>query len=1225
MMLEVKNLKKVYKIKNANPVPALDDVSLKFPDTGLVFILGKSGSGKSTLLNVMGGLDVADSGEIVINGKSSKNFDASEMDSYRNTYLGFIFQEYNILSDFTVRENIALALELQHKKPTDEIINSILEEVDLVGFGKRKPNELSGGQKQRVAIARALVKEPKILFGDEPTGALDSATGLAVFETLKKLSKTRLVVIVSHDRDFAERFGDRVIELKDGKVISDITKITEDTDETESGVSLYGSNLIRFEKGHKLTKEDIDLINKKLATTDEDAYFSIDSRINDSVSYAAMINENGQKESFIETDNECIEQKKEKWRVVKSKFPMSAAFRMGAKSLRVKPFRLFMTILLSFVAFAMFGLAVTFARVNKVSATVNSLEKSDEQVIVFTKGGWGGDNKFGEAFKQEVEARTGVGFDVVGRFDAGLYNSTVKNVTNNYYYSSQFYGCVALNADKAQKYGVKLHRGTYPTGLNEICISLDTYNTFKGYGIRDAKEYTKYIEAESVTEDNILGFYIRDNSNNYYKIVGIIDTNLDLSPYDSLKKADPSSMSQELYDLSNKLQSARQTGLHCMAFVSLEYFEKNVIGKSNNYSFNDEWGGAGWFGLEYEQDGADRKDNVVLFTDETKKTFFNQAKTDLGKNEILVDMDYLARIVSFLKIYEQEEGIDEWKEYTFDGIYSDVTSDGVLITPYSANISWQQAYNMVYDDISFRYGNDLSGLTNCIYAQNYFNSYKALNGEKVDPYVANQLFNYYREREIWNSRPEGDITKQLFKTVSESPLEFDTIEINGENYYQIDFAKVPAFITSGEPDAQYFYMNVYYNLKNHIQNWTSNEGNYDNVFDNTDIKDDVAAYAEQAKQLLITKIINQCPNAKALQNIQRFAEYSYNKYTELHYEEFYNDYKDNEILINAFKEYRREETLVFDDNLKREFMNWYMMQFVDNYGNYDVSEYDNTWYLKYKQARIDRFNKAIVDGNLSLSDMDITFSYITTKGNSQKEKQEYAKKIVGVFIRESSSSIYTNYIFYMQRSEIEEFAASKMDLNYSRMFAAKPSNTQALTKIVSLYYDSQDAYDKIDWKDKTNDDFYYALQSPLVNSIMIWVSLLSELEKIFLYVGIAMAAFSMLLFYNFMSISINNKRHEIGILRAVGARGVDVFKIFYSESAIIAVINFVLAIAALIAVAIVLNNKIGEAIAGLVLLKVGFVEILMVFAVALVASVISSLLPVARIARQKPIDAIREK
>lgn len=118
--------------------------------------------------------------------------------------------------------NIALALKLQGAKATDERINEILDEVGLSGYGKRKPNELSGGQKQRVAIARALVKNPEIIMADEPTGALDSGTGIQVFDTLKKLSKDKLVIVVSHDREFAESYGDRVIELKDGKVISDI-------------------------------------------------------------------------------------------------------------------------------------------------------------------------------------------------------------------------------------------------------------------------------------------------------------------------------------------------------------------------------------------------------------------------------------------------------------------------------------------------------------------------------------------------------------------------------------------------------------------------------------------------------------------------------------------------------------------------------------------------------------------------------------------------------------------------------------------------------------------------------------------------------------------------------------------------------------------------------------------------------------------------------------------
>ena len=183
-MLETIDLCKTYRPKRGVPVKAIDHVTLTFPDRGMVFLLGKSGSGKSTLLNLLGGLDRYDSGEIRIDGVSSCRFRQQHFDSYRNTYVGFIFQEYNILEEFTVGANIALALELQGQRAEDADINRILSEVDLAGYGSRRPNELSGGQKQRVAIARALVKNPRIIMADEPTGALDSATGRQVLETL---------------------------------------------------------------------------------------------------------------------------------------------------------------------------------------------------------------------------------------------------------------------------------------------------------------------------------------------------------------------------------------------------------------------------------------------------------------------------------------------------------------------------------------------------------------------------------------------------------------------------------------------------------------------------------------------------------------------------------------------------------------------------------------------------------------------------------------------------------------------------------------------------------------------------------------------------------------------------------------------------------------------------------------------------------------------------------
>ncbi|MEE1006877.1 MAG: ABC transporter ATP-binding protein, partial [Acutalibacteraceae bacterium] len=255
-MLETKELVKIYKPKKGVPVTALDKVSLKFPDKGMVFLLGKSGSGKSTLLNVLGGLDSYDGGEIIIKGVSSKNFKQQHFDSYRNTYVGFIFQEYNVLDEFSVGANIALAIELQNRKASDREINDILKQVDLEGFGARKPNELSGGQKQRVAIARALVKKPQIIMADEPTGALDSNTGRQVFDTLKKLSETKLVIVVSHDREFAEQYADRIIELSDGRVISDVELDTAPVTEKEAAALDFHDNIVEVPCGYHLTEED---------------------------------------------------------------------------------------------------------------------------------------------------------------------------------------------------------------------------------------------------------------------------------------------------------------------------------------------------------------------------------------------------------------------------------------------------------------------------------------------------------------------------------------------------------------------------------------------------------------------------------------------------------------------------------------------------------------------------------------------------------------------------------------------------------------------------------------------------------------------------------------------------------------------------------------------------------------------------------------------------------
>lgn len=223
-MIELKNIKKIYKSKKSTSTVALKNINIKLGNSGMVFIIGKSGSGKSTLLNLLGGLDSPSDGEILINGHSLEHFKNKEYDSYRNTYMGFIFQEFNILEQYNVYENIALSVKLQNKNISKEGLDKLLKELGIENLGNRKINELSGGQKQRVAIARALIKNPEIILADEPTGNLDQTSSTQIFDILKKISKEKLVIVVSHDMESAKKYADRIIEIKDGEIINDSKK-----------------------------------------------------------------------------------------------------------------------------------------------------------------------------------------------------------------------------------------------------------------------------------------------------------------------------------------------------------------------------------------------------------------------------------------------------------------------------------------------------------------------------------------------------------------------------------------------------------------------------------------------------------------------------------------------------------------------------------------------------------------------------------------------------------------------------------------------------------------------------------------------------------------------------------------------------------------------------------------------------------------------------------------
>ena len=229
-MLQLKKIHKEYKTGDLVQT-ALDKVSLNLRDSEFVAILGPSGSGKTTLLNIIGGLDRYDSGDLIINGISTKKYTDRDWDAYRNHTIGFVFQSYNLIPHQTVLANVELALTISGVSGAERRRRAT-EALQKVGLGNqlhKHPTEMSGGQMQRVAIARALVNNPDILLADEPTGALDSETSIQVMELLKEVAKDRLVVMVTHNPELAQQYATRIVNLKDGVILSDTAPYEPDT------------------------------------------------------------------------------------------------------------------------------------------------------------------------------------------------------------------------------------------------------------------------------------------------------------------------------------------------------------------------------------------------------------------------------------------------------------------------------------------------------------------------------------------------------------------------------------------------------------------------------------------------------------------------------------------------------------------------------------------------------------------------------------------------------------------------------------------------------------------------------------------------------------------------------------------------------------------------------------------------------------------------------------
>lgn len=600
-MLELRNIEKIYDTKNGLSVKAVDDVSIQFEDKGMVFLLGKSGSGKSTMLNLIGGLDVPDRGEIIIKGRNSRDFTPADFDSYRNTYVGFIFQDYNLLDEFTLEENIALALRLQGKECDEQTVNDILSKVDLADLGKRKPNTLSGGQKQRIAIARALIKDPEIIMADEPTGALDSNTGEQVFELLKELSKNKLVIVVSHDRDFAERYADRIIELSDGKVVSDITKYNSRAETISENVSIVDGKTAIIKDVNAVTEQEIKKILEVVKKSGNEAVLTAGKDEIKDVKQVCGISSDGEKRNFAKTGSVNLKKyNAEDTTFIKSKLPLENAVKMGISGLKAKPVRLVFTIFLSVLAFCMFGVMSTLMLYNPAYTMSKALSADnyrsvvldrnytyeDQQVYVNIEG----EEQIESSESGEQNALYTVdniaklndnskGLDFAGVFNfynaeasfyAKPFNVEVTYGMNKDY--AEFYSVRSLFgfSDAGQEYldanGIEMIAGRYPTQVGEIAISEYMFNMHKD------QPNSGYVNPEDMINANrwlkFKGpFEIRA------KVVGVFKAS-DLSEYYAIKERGETEeenkyRAEKILELKNNITKSFET----LGFVSPDFYD----------------------------------------------------------------------------------------------------------------------------------------------------------------------------------------------------------------------------------------------------------------------------------------------------------------------------------------------------------------------------------------------------------------------------------------------------------------------------------------------------------------------------------------------------------------------------------------------------------------------------------------------------------------------------
>lgn len=500
-MIKIDNLTKIYKSKKKKNCKALDNINLMIQNNGLVFVLGKSGSGKSTLLNLIGGLDNITSGSIIVDGNNISSFKEKEYCDYRNNHVGFIFQDYHLIDELTVYDNIILSLNLRRIEDKNDVVNA-LKKVDLEGYENRYPTELSGGERQRVAIARAIVKKPRIILADEPTGNLDTNTATVIIRILKELSKDCLILIVSHNIIDAYKYADRIIELSKGKVINDVSRNIDFHEHLQivDNTIVYPTNTI-------LDDKDVDLLNnnKGLKIITNKNKFLVTNKIDDCIE---------EKTTIEKTNLSILKELKLSLKFLKNKI-----FNISASSFMVSAIMIILALAQTIITFDSAELIVDEAHNQKIQSMYFSKTTSDnldESMYGLHRS---------EIEKDDIEKFVDVGYkdDVYPVYNVTVAAKTYtnfmgqkRNSLNDKGYLEETFGTLIVDEEfLADKFG-KL----------EYVAKLDKFAP-QGVLITDFMADSIIINNKKCsTYEDLLGYYLSESwSMSICYINGIIKTN----------------------------------------------------------------------------------------------------------------------------------------------------------------------------------------------------------------------------------------------------------------------------------------------------------------------------------------------------------------------------------------------------------------------------------------------------------------------------------------------------------------------------------------------------------------------------------------------------------------------------------------------------------------------------------------------------------------------------